>query len=295
MIGVSRPFTVGDSKRAPAPRAAPARRDERPAARAACACSRTRASTSPRSRRQEATGRWLSSSCGWPVRSRCAACGDIASSASPGGLARRACSGCEHRRGGGQPRDRLAPARHRRTPRRRRRSASSARPARRSRDVRVVGSRQRRARRPPRGLLDRHRRELPALAPVRGRRAGDGAARSSRAAPALRARAASTSFTVAPPGERSARKSSPTTRATRATIQHYLSAPTLTPSTVHITTAGPARREPRRPVPRALPGRGHAGADDLEQNGKLVWFHPLPAGESSRPTSRSSSTRASRS
>ncbi|HUN77486.1 MAG TPA: arylsulfotransferase family protein [Solirubrobacteraceae bacterium] len=61
-------------------------------------------------------------------------------------------------------------------------------------------------------------------------------------------------------------------------IQHYASAPTLTPSSLRITT--PAR-------PGAAPGdlflapyqaKGSPGPMISEQDGALVWFHPLPAG-----------------
>jgi hypothetical protein len=64
-------------------------------------------------------------------------------------------------------------------------------------------------------------------------------------------------------------------------IQHYSSAPSLAPSTVTITT-------PARPGAGAAPGylflapyqgNGSPGPMIAEQNGNLVWFHPLPAGE----------------
>jgi hypothetical protein len=62
-----------------------------------------------------------------------------------------------------------------------------------------------------------------------------------------------------------------------AQVQHYLSAPALTPTSVRITT--PAR-------PGAAPGdfllAPHAGSGTpgpmiIDQSGNLVWFHPLPA------------------
>jgi hypothetical protein len=40
-------------------------------------------------------------------------------------------------------------------------------------------------------------------------------------------------------------------------------------------------------------GKGTPGPMIVDQAGNLIWFHPLPAGEA-RPTSRSSSTAASR-
>ncbi len=61
-------------------------------------------------------------------------------------------------------------------------------------------------------------------------------------------------------------------------VQHYRSAPTLTPSTVRITT-------PARPGSAAgdlflapYQGTGTPGPMIAEQNGALVWFHPLPRG-----------------
>lgn len=61
-------------------------------------------------------------------------------------------------------------------------------------------------------------------------------------------------------------------------IQHYRSAPSLTPSTVRITT-------PAKPGAAAgdlflapYQGAGSPGPMIAEQNGALVWFHPLPKG-----------------
>lgn len=61
-------------------------------------------------------------------------------------------------------------------------------------------------------------------------------------------------------------------------LQHYRSAPDLTPSTVTITT--PAARDS---VPGYLflapyQGRGAPGPMIVDQTGALVWFRPLPAG-----------------
>jgi Arylsulfotransferase (ASST) len=63
-------------------------------------------------------------------------------------------------------------------------------------------------------------------------------------------------------------------------IQHYSSAPSLTPSTVHITT-------PAKPGSAAgdlflapYQGEGSPGPMIAEQNGGLVWFHPLPTDDS---------------
>jgi hypothetical protein len=67
-------------------------------------------------------------------------------------------------------------------------------------------------------------------------------------------------------------------------VQHYLSAPTLTPSTVTVTT--PKSGLPAPPAAAGdlflapYQGLGSAGPMIAEQNGALVWFHPLPAGQS---------------
>ncbi len=104
------------------------------------------------------------------------------------------------------------------------------------------GLAQRRARGRPARLLDRDRRELPAGAPVRRRRAGDGHragdhGRQSRSA-------ARTSFTIAHQAPVS-QTEFPINPGDPHAVQHYSTAPSLTPSTVDITT--PAR-------PGAAPG-----------------------------------------
>jgi Arylsulfotransferase (ASST) len=63
-------------------------------------------------------------------------------------------------------------------------------------------------------------------------------------------------------------------------IQHYRSAPTLTPSTVTVTspaapgaTAGDFFLAPYQ-------GKGSPGPMIVDQAGNLIWFHPIPAGDS---------------
>jgi hypothetical protein len=62
-------------------------------------------------------------------------------------------------------------------------------------------------------------------------------------------------------------------------VQRYRSAPGLTPSTVTVTT--PARPGATRGDFFLAPyqGEGAPGPMIVDQTGKLVWFHPLPAGE----------------
>jgi hypothetical protein len=62
-------------------------------------------------------------------------------------------------------------------------------------------------------------------------------------------------------------------------VQHYATAPSLTPSTVSITTQALPGAAPGDLLLAPYQGEGTAGPMIVEQNGDLVWFHPLPAGE----------------
>jgi Arylsulfotransferase (ASST) len=64
-------------------------------------------------------------------------------------------------------------------------------------------------------------------------------------------------------------------------VQHYASAPTLTPSTVTITTHAQPGAAPGDLFMAPYQGKGTAGPMISEQDGTLVWFHALPAGEQS--------------
>jgi Arylsulfotransferase (ASST) len=63
-------------------------------------------------------------------------------------------------------------------------------------------------------------------------------------------------------------------------VQHYLSAPSPTPSTVTVTTPARAGAASGDLFLAPYQGLGTAGPMIAEQSGALVWFHPLPAGES---------------
>jgi hypothetical protein len=63
-------------------------------------------------------------------------------------------------------------------------------------------------------------------------------------------------------------------------IQHYASAPSLTPSTVTLTTPARPGATPGDLFLAPYQGEGSPGPMISEQDGALVWFHPLPAGES---------------
>jgi hypothetical protein len=62
-------------------------------------------------------------------------------------------------------------------------------------------------------------------------------------------------------------------------IQHYSTAPSLTPSSVSITTPAKPGATPGDLLLAPYQGDGTAGPMIAEQNGNLVWFHPLPTGE----------------
>jgi hypothetical protein len=96
--------------------------------------------------------------------------------------------------------------------------------------------------------------------------------------------AVSTTFTIAHQAAVS-QEEFPLNPGDPSAVQHYLSAPELTPSTVTLTTP----RAGGKPTPGAAggylllapyQGKGSPGPMIAEQNGALVWFHPLPPGES---------------
>lgn len=63
-------------------------------------------------------------------------------------------------------------------------------------------------------------------------------------------------------------------------VQHYSSAPSLTPSSVRITTAAKPSATPGDLFLAPYQGKGTAGPMIADQKGNLVWFRPLPAGVS---------------
>jgi EmrB/QacA subfamily drug resistance transporter len=62
-------------------------------------------------------------------------------------------------------------------------------------------------------------------------------------------------------------------------VQHYASAPSLTPSTVTITTRARPGAAPGDLFLAPYQGKGTPGPMIAEQDGTLLWFHPLPPGE----------------
>jgi hypothetical protein len=65
----------------------------------------------------------------------------------------------------------------------------------------------------------------------------------------------------------------------RSDVQHYVTQPSFKPTQVHITTAARAGASPGDLFLAPYQGPGTAGPMITEQNGSLVWFHPLPAGK----------------
>jgi hypothetical protein len=89
---------------------------------------------------------------------------------------------------------------------------------------------------------------------------------------------ASTSFTVAHQAPVS-QTEFPINRGNSSEVQHYSSAPSLTPSSVKITTPAKPGAAPGDLLMAPYQGEGSPGPMITDQNGNLVWFHPLPAGD----------------
>ena len=93
------------------------------------------------------------------------------------------------------------------------------------------------------------------------------------------AHAAGTTFTVAHQAAVS-QKQFPLERGRASEVQHYATAPSLTPSSVRITGAARPGAAPGYLFLAPYQGAGTPGPMIAEQDGALVWFHPLPAGDS---------------
>ena len=173
-------------------------------------------------------------------------------------------------------------SRARPTPRRRARSASSGGPGTPGNGGAGGGV----AQRPPRRACCAPTRPAPARASCRPSRSCPGERVAvSAVASAGQTHPASTTFTVAHPVSVSQKQfpTDPGNAARRAALQLRA-----------VADAVDGRRSPRAAKPGASPGDlflapyqgdGTAGPMIAEQNGRLVWFHPLPAGRRRR-TSR---------
>jgi Arylsulfotransferase (ASST) len=90
--------------------------------------------------------------------------------------------------------------------------------------------------------------------------------------------ALATNFTIAHQATVS-QKEFPLNPGNASEVQHYSSAPSLTPSTVRITTPAKSGAAPGDLFLAPYQGKGSPGPMITEQNGNLVWFDPLPPGE----------------
>ncbi len=91
-------------------------------------------------------------------------------------------------------------------------------------------------------------------------------------------RAARSSFTIAHQAPVS-QTEFPINQGDPNAVQHYSTAPSLTPSTVDIATPAKPGAAPGDLLMAPYQGEGSPGPMIAEQNGDLVWFHPLPAGD----------------
>jgi hypothetical protein len=78
----------------------------------------------------------------------------------------------------------------------------------------------------------------------------------------------------------SAQAEFPNTPGSAVDVQHYLSAPTLTPSSVRVTAPARSGATPGDFFLAPYQGTGSPGPMIVDQSGNLIWFHPLPAGDS---------------
>ncbi len=91
--------------------------------------------------------------------------------------------------------------------------------------------------------------------------------------------AVSTTFLVAHQYAPS-QKQFPLNPGNAAEVQHYASAPTLTPSTVRIRTHAKPGAAPGDLFLAPYQGKGAPGPMITDQDGNLIWFHALPANQS---------------
>jgi hypothetical protein len=94
------------------------------------------------------------------------------------------------------------------------------------------------------------------------------------------ARTVHTSFSIAVQESPIPQQQFPLNPGDAADIQHYLSAPTLTPSTVTITTAAQPGATGGDLFLAPYQGQGSPGPMIVSQSGQLIWFHPLPPDDS---------------
>jgi len=108
--------------------------------------------------------------------------------------------------------------------------------------------------------------------------AGEHVTVQARAGSASATQPASTTFTIAHQAAVS-QKEFPINPGNPNDVQHYSTAPTLTPSTVSISTPARPGTSPGDLFLAPYQGQGSPGPMIADQSGNLVWFHPLPAGD----------------
>ena len=114
--------------------------------------------------------------------------------------------------------------------------------------------------------------------PAHGFLAGERVTVTARVGRGGASRAASTMFTIAHPAA-VGQAQFPINPGDQHDVQHYASAPSLTPSTLDITTPARPGATPGYLLLAPYQGDGSPGPMIAEQDGALVWFHPLLAGE----------------
>jgi hypothetical protein len=116
--------------------------------------------------------------------------------------------------------------------------------------------------------------------PTRPFVSGEHVSVTARVVQGASASTARTSFSVAFQAPVS-QKEFPNNRGSSAQVQHYLSAPAITPSTVTVTTPARPGATPGDFFLAPYQGTGTAGPMIVDQAGNLIWFHPAPASDSS--------------
>lgn len=113
--------------------------------------------------------------------------------------------------------------------------------------------------------------------PTRGFAAGEQVSVTAQVSAGGSTQTVRTRFTVAHQVAVS-QKQFPLNPGNASEVQHYSTAASLTPSSVRITTAQRSGSAPGYLFLAPYQGAGSAGPMIAEQDGGLVWFHPLPAG-----------------
>src|SRR5262249_34172998 len=112
--------------------------------------------------------------------------------------------------------------------------------------------------------------------PSRTFRAGERVRVRARVQSGGSTRIATTTFTIARQASVS-QSEFPNNQGNPRAVQHYRSAPPLTPSALRVTTASKPGASPGYLFLAPYQGAGTPGPMIVDQQGQLVWFHPLAA------------------